>query len=505
MLRVMIIDDEERIRLGLAKLVEQVDPGVQVTGIYASGKELLDQLDSVQVDLIITDIKMPQMNGLALIEKVQLQRPQVKFAILSGFNDFSFAQQAIRLGVEEYLLKPVETAELTLMLERVKEKLQLEESRQSAVAEDSFRLLLSHDPDRLPDPLRVTASRELTLHPLFQHSYAVMIIRAKSDQITERVQRITAGWEREVKILTWEVDQIVVLAGIGSGDYGDTARSLGMALLQAMPAHVKVRIGISSLFAGPGTLRECYKQACASLESAWYEPGIRVLVCYDQLLQVNEDNCASHRLIDRDFRDHLRLLDLTKAMNTITAWLDELASRRLPWHGLKDYALLVQNVLLNERLERNLVSPSSEEGPSDWLPEHYADWEEYAGALRSWVQQHIQALKDVNQENRVVETIKSFVHEHHTEELELGQLAEIVYLTPSYLSKMFRTKTGETITDYIISVRMDHAKRLLREEYALKTYEVGQRVGYADPAYFNKVFKKVVGLTPKEYRDRVRS
>ena len=104
-----------------------------------------------------------------------------------------------------------------------------------------------------------------------------------------------------------------------------------------------------------------------------------------------------------------------------------------------------------------------------------------------------------------METIKSFVHEHHTEELELNQLAEIVYLTPSYLSKMFRTKTGETITDYIISVRMDHAKRLLREEYALKTYEVGQRVGYADPAYFNKVFKKVVGLTPKEYRDRVRS
>jgi two-component system response regulator YesN len=505
MLRVMIIDDEERIRLGLAKLVEQVDPQVKVCGVYASGKELLEQLDSVPVDLIITDIKMPQMNGLTLIEKVQLLRPQIRFAILSGFNDFSFAQQAIRLGVEEYLLKPVETAELTQMLDRVKEKLNLEETRQSVAAEDSFRLLLSQDTHRLPDPLRVLANTELGRHPLFQHYYVTMIIRAQSDQIAERVQRITAGWEREVKTVSWEVDQIVVLAGIGSGDYGDTARSLGMALLQAMPAHVKVRIGISSLFAGAETLRECYKQAYSSLEFAWYEPGIRTLVSYDQMPKVNEDNCASHRLIDRDFREHLRLLDLDKAMNTITAWLNELTTRRLPWQGLKDYALLVQNVVLNERLERNLSTPSSGEEPAEWLPGRYADWEDYAAALYAWVLQHVQALKDVNQENRVVETIKSFVHEHHTEELELTQLAEIVYLTPSYLSKMFRTKTGETITDYIISVRMEHAKRLLREEYALKTYEVGQRVGYADPAYFNKVFKRVVGLTPKEYRDRVRS
>ncbi|EXX86453.1 hypothetical protein BG53_06185 [Paenibacillus darwinianus] len=79
-----------------------------------------------------------------------------------------------------------------------------------------------------------------------------------------------------------------------------------------------------------------------------------------------------------------------------------------------------------------------------------------------------------------------------------------MFLTPSYLSKLFKTETGKTITDYMIAVRMERAKALLREQQGWKTYEVGEKVGYSDPAYFNKVFKRVVGCTPKEFRERVR-
>lgn len=107
-------------------------------------------------------------------------------------------------------------------------------------------------------------------------------------------------------------------------------------------------------------------------------------------------------------------------------------------------------------------------------------------------------------EHRAVETIKAYIQQHYTEELELQHLADLVYLTPSYLSKLFKTETGETITDYCIAVRIEHAKRLLKEDHGLKTYMVGERVGYPDPAYFNKVFKKMTGKTPKEYRDFVR-
>ncbi|MCL6458335.1 MAG: response regulator [Gorillibacterium sp.] len=505
MLNVMIIDDEERIRLGLAKLVEQVGENVKITGIYSNGQELLDNLDLTNVDLIITDIKMPQMSGLELIEKVQQLRPAVKFAVVSGFNDFAFARSAIRLGVEEYLLKPVETADLAQLLLRVTEKLNKEGNRQSAVLDDYYRLLLSSAPERLPDQLRLEACQELEDLPLFLDHYTAIVIHAQSDQVNARIGRIVEGWARETKIVSWEVDITVVIASIGSGDYGDTARNLGMTLLQAMPANVRVRMGVSGLFASPSTLRECYKQAKTSLQYAWYDSGIRACYSADQLPKRRDDPSVPHRLIDREFRSVLRMLDIERANTAISTWLEEISQQRPLWHNLKEYCSLVQGVVHHEKLERNLITPGSEEEPAEWLPQLFSDWEAYSQAFLSWVQTQFRVLKDTNQENRVVENIKSFIHEHYTEELELHQLAEVVYLTPSYLSKMFRTKTGETITDYIISVRMEQAKKLLCAEYGLKTYEVGQKVGYSDPAYFNKVFKKVVGLTPKEYRDRVRS
>jgi two-component system response regulator YesN len=162
---------------------------------------------------------------------------------------------------------------------------------------------------------------------------------------------------------------------------------------------------------------------------------------------------------------------------------------------------LLQTLLRGEKAERNV---SQQEQLSSVHPEDYTEWHEFSRSLLQYVQEQLKQLRELQQASRIIETVKSYIQEHYTEELELSKLAEIVFLTPSYLSKLFRVKTGGTITDLMISQRIEQAKRLLATELNLKTYEVGERVGYADPAYFNKVFKKITGLTPKEYRDRVR-
>ncbi|MBW7456070.1 helix-turn-helix domain-containing protein, partial [Paenibacillus sepulcri] len=137
-------------------------------------------------------------------------------------------------------------------------------------------------------------------------------------------------------------------------------------------------------------------------------------------------------------------------------------------------------------------------------PDQYGDYRTYAAELSRTVMDRLQLVKESRHASRAVERIKMYLHEQYKEELDLQRLAEHVHLTPSYLSKLFKGETGETITDFAISVRIHHAKRLLREEHGLKTYEVGERVGYPDPAYFTKVFKRMTGKTPKEYRDSVR-
>ncbi len=117
MINIVVVDDEERIRQGLAKLITQVGSEFQVVGIFSGAQELLNRVHELTVDMVITDIKMPVMNGLELIEKLQGKFPKLKLAIISGFDDFTFARQALRYGVEEYLLKPVDKAELEKLLQ----------------------------------------------------------------------------------------------------------------------------------------------------------------------------------------------------------------------------------------------------------------------------------------------------------------------------------------------------------------------------------------------------
>ncbi|MEO3946910.1 response regulator [Gorillibacterium sp. CAU 1737] len=503
MVTIVVVDDEERIRLGLAKLIEKAGEPYRVIGIFESGFELLEQLEELAPDLIITDIKMPKLSGLELIECVKQARPEASIAIVSGFSEFDYARQAIRLGVEEYLLKPVETEELNSLLDRVRMKLMKERSRQITATDDYLRLLAMNAPDMLSESVQAEALEALAGHPLFSHYYTVLVIRASVERIQERVRNWAKDQRRECRVLSWKTGELVLLLGIHPGDDVETIRSLTAGLLSILPANVHVRAGVSGLFADSHSLHEAYQHAGNAVHHAWYAEGIRAFETADRLPKRLEDTHALHRLIDRDFRAALHTVDYERAETALKSWIQEAAKLRLPWSVVQEHSSLLFTLIREERTERNLPI-GAEELVEPVLPPSYSEWNEFQRALLHQVQEQFGLLKDVQQDNWMIETVRTYIHEHYKEELELGKLAEIVYLTPSYLSKLFRMKTGETITDLIISLRMEEAKRLLVSELALKTYEVGERVGYADPAYFNKVFKKVVGITPKEYRDRVR-
>ncbi|WP_058302334.1 response regulator transcription factor [Gorillibacterium timonense] len=503
MLSIIVVDDEERIRLGLAKLIEQAGEDYQVIGIFESGNELLENLERMEPDLIITDIKMPQMSGLTLIERIKELRPNVPIAIVSGFSDFEYARQAIRLGVEEYLLKPVETEELTGLLERVRTKLIHERSRQITAKDDYLRLLAINEPGKLPAALKEEADAALHEHPLFSDYYATLVLRASVDRVQSRIRSWAQDLQRETRVLSWRLGELVILVAIHPGDDAETVRSLGASLLSLLPANVHVRAGASGIFYDPLSLNESYKQAMSALEYTWYEEGIRAFEASERIAKRIEDTGTLHRLIDRDFRSALHTVDYERAETALRAWMQEAGRIHLQWHTLMEHGSLLQTLIREEKADRNLLA-EGDEILDPLLPMNYPEWSEFTRALLHLVQEQFRLLKDMQQDNRVIETVKSYIFDHYIEELELNRLAEIVYLTPSYLSKLFKMKTGETITDLIISLRIDEAKRLLVSELALKTYEVGERVGYSDPAYFNKVFKKVVGITPKEYRDRVR-
>ncbi|GLX67524.1 response regulator [Paenibacillus glycanilyticus] len=504
-MNIIVVDDEERIRLGLCKLIEQASDSYAIIGSYGSGQELLNELEHLEPDLIITDIKMPQMTGLELISKIVRMQKKVKFAVLSGFNDFEYAREAMRYEVKEYLLKPVNLDELNRMLAKVAASVKQENNRRRLESEDLVSLLLFAGDRQMPATLKEEVSSELDRSRLFAEQYAVLFIGAAEPAIMdEQLEKWTCDWQRERQIVSNESRQQAVIIAVGENDHVDTVRDLALTLLQRMPGFTKAKIGISGVYSGSGCLGQAYREASAAYQHAWYNNELRGYSAMPTQLARKEERYRLLRIIDKEVLPALQLCDMARASRAFESWLTECASYRLSFEELGEVCSDM-DVLISEEIKPRLGQQPPIVEPNKMIaPESFEDWRAYADQLRADISKRFFALEQGRTDNKAVETIKAYLQKHYTEEIELQRLADLVYLTPSYLSKLFKTETGETITDYLTSERIEQAKRLLRDEQGLKTYRIGEMVGYADPAYFTKVFKKMTGKTPKEYRDVVR-
>ncbi|OOC58640.1 response regulator [Paenibacillus ihbetae] len=504
MLTIAVVDDEERIRLGLGKLIRDAGEPYRVVGTFASGQELLDRMHELQPDLVITDVKMPQMDGLQLMARVRELASGTKIAVLSGYNDFEYARTAMRQGAVEYLLKPVNIKELHQLLANVLEMVQKERSERRLESDDLVSFLLGPGENRVPEHLFEEVCARLDRQPLFRGYYAILLLQASSEVTPAALERLTTEWGEERRIVGCIDGRRAVILPVRPIEHAGIARERSVMLLQQLPAGTAAKAGISGVFSGSQWLPQAYEEALRSLEQAWYSRERRVCGAQGDghgARRKPEERYRLVRLLDKQLFPALHGGDYARLPDLAGACLDEIAPLAPGWAELKEACAAIA-AHGSEELEHRGISRDEVEWPHD--PGRFEDWRAFAAALKAAVEKLVGMLEQVKTEHRAVETVKAYIQQHFIEELELQHLADLVYLTPSYLSKLFKTETGETITDYIISERIALAKRLLKEDRGLKTYKVGERVGYSDPAYFTKVFKKMTGKTPKEYRDFVR-
>jgi len=501
MLNIAVVDDEERIRLGLGKLIEDAGAQYRVVGTFAGGQELLKQWQELQPDLVITDIKMPQMSGLQLMAEIKQMACHTKVVVLSGYNDFEYARTAMRQGALEYLLKPVNMKELLRMLENVHELVKGEQKERKLDSDDLVGFLFGSDQRTMPEHLYEEVCDRLDQQAMFRGYYAVILLRTIPEVTEEKLLALTAAWGTERKIIGSEGGRQAILVSITESGHANIAREWAAMLQQQLPAGTSAKIGISGVFSGSRWLPQAHREAASVLEQAWYSEERRCCGGEGVAAIQREERYRLVRSLDKQLLPALRAGEYSRIPEALTTWLKETASLQPGWAELREVCLALESYVAEEMKQRGI-----EAGDVEWNlePGNSENWRVFAGQLRSAVELAAGLLNQGKSEHRAVETIKGYIQQHYTEELELQHLADLVYLTPSYLSKLFKTETGETITDYCIAVRIEHAKRLLKEDHGLKTYMVGERVGYPDPAYFNKVFKKMTGKTPKEYRDFVR-
>ncbi|UKS26784.1 response regulator [Paenibacillus sp. HWE-109] len=504
-MRIMIVDDEEKIRLGLSKLIVKASADYEIIGVYASGAECLEALRDNQPDVVVTDIKMPGMSGLELAKTIHQFYLHIKCVILSGFGEFEYARTAIAAGVSAYLLKPVDKQELYELLA----KLQRENtnSQQAAVPVQEDHLLKNRLLGKIVIQADTTSTQQLAWITELS-SYCVAVI------VTDTVVPRTA-------FRHWlQLNQPNRIASLELVEMDE--RTLAMiavfavqeeAALHALENHIsyilaiehafQASVGISCIHSHVEELAEAYRESLDAIEINFYSTERCPLsrAAHSQFGTLHRVESYRKRVLES-----MEILDVAGMELHLREMLREIGAVKIRMNHLIE---LVETLFYALHKEAGKRPETANQGAAQW------DWGNALkqcftfGEAKSLIETSlVEGLSLLLNERNVqgagtIYQIKKIIELEYADSLDLNSLAKRVFLTPSYLSKLFRQETGTTIIEYIISVRMNKAKELLINQMQLKTYQVGELVGYRDPAYFNKQFKKVVGLTPKEFRDVV--
>ncbi|MBY9080633.1 response regulator [Paenibacillus sp. HN-1] len=491
MLSILIVDDEVFIRDGLSRIIGR-ESGFRVAGSCSNGREALEFIGTEPVDVVLTDIRMPEIDGLALIRELRTEHPEIRCIIMSGFTEFSYAQEAIRYAAVDYLLKPIDKEQLLELLHRLDS-----EKSQAGAKEKQMRARL------LDSCLHSDVFTEV-LPPDFALPAPYFVVYVQKGDSSGTLKEGADNWrttDETADCLPLGDRQLVWIAYFDREPGAAEIRSACSPLLSVSYGRA-VHVGASRPGAGVSELKAVFSEAEKACELGIYSDA-PVFFAWQGDLPSREE--PGHRRAGGDWdalREDLQMLHISQIGEWVHQEFDLLKSRRA---GMEDILQVCRSVLDTaatefqeldsllgrervEQLERSLASAMS--------------IGEIERQFRSVLEGTLEEIRKLRQEmgGNAVEHIKRWISANYSQHAELGTLAGMVYLTPSYLSKLFKQETGLTLTEYITEIRIRKAKQMLRSSPGMKVHKIGAEVGYPDPAYFNKLFKRMVGVTPNEYK-----
>lgn len=508
MRKVLIADDEYLVRLGLRTMVDWSGHGFSIVGEAANGHEAIELFDETDPDILLTDIKMPLVDGLQLIETLKARKPSLYVVILSNYGDFAYAQRAIELGASEYILKSDMNQESILRtLGRM--------LRDMEAVEDAPRR------DREPaihDYLRQALTLPRSSHPgpppqncLAPGAYAVLICRCDTSVLSAEAQPMFHRSSRTMLEELWvktviasaqsgDILSVMLVAPIGSDEEHQILRqhALRTALNIRQYYDVEFQVGIS-LPGGCDRLPELIEQAASAFEDCFFSSEPVLVYAPDRPAPDEEA-----RVNQAWMQDLVTLRDFSRLKQYIRSIFDALSRAR-------DFTL-VQNAYFDFiSFARQMVTRHPEVkmhfGGEEKLSYVNLDNLRHIDTCSSFVLDIFRiigaALSGQGQRySSVVSRAIEYVHCHYQENIALSDASDAVGLSKSHLSQLFKQETGINFTKYLMDYRIEQAKQLFSSGN-LHIYEVAERVGIPNPYYFSKVFKEVTGFTCRDYRNKL--
>ncbi|GIP29733.1 AraC family transcriptional regulator [Paenibacillus sp. J23TS9] len=508
-MRIMIVDDEAVIRDSLAQLPVWSGMGCEIVAAACNGREALESISLTRPDLIITDIRMPVMDGLELAEKVRMMYPSIFVIFVTAFGDFEYARHAIKLGVADFITKPVQTEEVILAVDLLKQgvrhlnedmRLRQEKCLQAlfagerpdpadpAYAELCGRelLLMSVEVDNIEllhhtgKPVSMLALREMVCCMLKYHPFPYWTyLEPKGIGVLLIAHEISAD---EFKNAGIRMAREIVTAAEGS--FGHT-----------------VSMGISDCLTSPIELGHAREEIRECLDYRMLL-GKGSVVSRDVITILERQQMEVEAARMRELSVIIRQSDTAAVKDFLRSIYREMLSKGLNKAQVQRYATMLVNEASS--IMEEYMPAKGKEGLGDVHKSllSYDTLKDLMAYLESLLTQAALQCRtgEYHAAARVLKGVTDYLEDHYQGEITLTSLAQHLHMNHSYLSRLIKKETGRNFRDLLWEHRIEASKALLKQS-GMKAYEAAYQVGFKDPAHYSQLFKRMVGVTPTEYRE----
>lgn len=529
MFKVLLVDDEKWVRATIKKLlpIEQLE--LNLVGEASNGIEALELTHQLVPDIVITDLRMPGLDGIELIRSLKATFPNILTIIISGYSDFTYAQQAIKLEAFDYILKPVNEKDLFDVLSKAKKSLITKRERLSreSMAENEYKKSVEQLRQIF---LNDTLTKEnLTLDQLktkFQYFKLPLEVSLKigllafvidypinnsiinKEALSSFKNIIDLSMEKYLKVITFinenVENQCVALYNIKKNHSLTSIKAILSAIQKDIWSEYSITfsVGISSQENFADKLSKTYNEAIEALQYK-ISNGHSSLKCFNEIDRNNKNKFSISESVLDKIVITMKLLEKETITSVIDEIFDEIDYNITPIHVVKSelWNLLVNIVNCLECKTFTVVSLNE-----------YADHSFYhkfknlnsAPDIKIFTQTIINYiceshLKKAIQNPKTIDVVKEYLASNYNHIITLELISNYVNFSPTYFSELFKKETGQNFIHYLTELRILKAKELLKTTN-LKIYEIGEQVGYPDEKYFRKVFKRIVGIKPSEYK-----
>ncbi|WP_315066806.1 response regulator [uncultured Clostridium sp.] len=506
-MKILIVEDEINAREGLGNLLGKINNNYIVCGKASDGEQGLAFAKEHKPDLIFTDIEMPKLNGLDMLEKIKENGQDPYVIILSGYSDFKYAQKGIKLGVEEYLLKPITYSDLKVSMEQIEKKLSLKK--------EEMLLFGKHIPkEKILEQILLNKGTGLkefykAIEENIKQDESLYLVnlylrdrdQERSEVIVQEIYNFMKNYKlenfyysiiKEYKYLPIFVSTQVTLV--------EFIKRLKYNLLFSLRKNGLSDITISLINLNNLEKLESSLNKLQKLSRWPIVLGNDEIIYEEMISKLKINHCNYPIRIDNEVlkaiknNDRVKLIDINK--NFISYLKADIYDPDQVIDICSKYIFSILTV--SKSVNNDMYIECGNEGILDGIKDSCTFNE-----LKEQLDRVIDKVCKRNYEETrvnslIVRKTMNYIKEYYNDKVSLEEIADGMNITPEYLSRLFTKELGKSFSDYLKELRIDKAKKLLTGK-KMKIYEVAEQVGYSDSKYFCKVFKELTGMAPKEY------